>query len=101
MQHSFAHAVKDMPGFRPFMPVFGTENIYRLFRKDYPWLNTYFIFEHLDDFYDRLGFLTGKAAIELAVSGQTFKSRQIRMNYSKEYKAEIKKQGKDGSGNDE
>lgn len=92
MQHSFARAVRDMHSFRPFMPVFGTENIYRLFGKDYPWLKADFIFEHLDDFYDRLGFLTGKAAIELAASGQTFKSRQIRMNYSKEYKTEIKKE---------
>ena len=61
-------------------------------KKDYPWLNTAFLFEHLDDFYERLGLLTGKAAIELAVSGKVFKSRLIRMNYSKEYKTEIKKQ---------
>ena len=95
MQHSFALAVKGMSGFHPFMPVYGTENIYRMFRKDYPWLKAEFIFEHLDDFYDRLGFLTGKAAIELAVSRQTFKSRQIRMDYSKEYKTEIKKERMD------
>ena len=91
MQHSFALAVKNMPGFHPFMPVFGSENIYRQMKKDYPWLNTAFLFEHLDDFYERLGLLTGKAAIELAVSGKVFKSRLIRMNYSKEYKTEIKK----------
>ena len=92
MQHSFALAVKNMPGFHPFMPVFGSENIYRQMKEDYPWLNTAFIFEHLDDFYERLGLLTGKAAIELAVSGKIFKSRLIRMNYSKEYKTEIQKQ---------
>ena len=92
MQHCFALAVKNMPGFHPFMPVFGSENIYRQMKKDYPWLNTAFLFEHLDDFYERLGFLTGKAAIELAVSGKIFKSRLIRMNYSKEYKTELKKQ---------
>ena len=101
MQHRFALAVRHMRGFHPFMPVFGSENMYRLMKQDYPWLNTAFIFEHLDDFYERLGFLTGQAAIELAKSGKPFVSRSVRMNYSKEYKTEIKKQGKDGSDNDE
>ena len=101
MQHSFALAVKNMCGFHPFMPVFGSENMYRLMKQDYPWLNTAFIFEHLDDFYERLGFQTGQAAIELAKSGKPFVSRSMRMNYSNEYKTEIKKQGKDGSDNDE
>lgn len=95
MQHCFALAVKDMPQFQPFMPVFGTETMYRQIRKDYPWLKASFIFEHLDDFYDRMGFLTGKAAIELASSGQPFTAKMIRMNYSREYKTEQKKTGKD------
>ena len=34
MQHCFALAVKDMPQFQPFMPVFGTETMYRQIRKD-------------------------------------------------------------------
>lgn len=101
MQHIFARAVKDMPQFHPFMPVFGTESMYHQIRKDYPWLKASFIFEHLDDFYDRMGFLTGKAAIELAEKGQPFASRTIRMNYSKEYKTELKKQERDGAANDE
>ena len=101
MQHSFALAVKDMRGFHPFMPVFGSERIYRQMKQDYPWLNSVFLFEHLDDFYERLGFLTGQAALELAKSGKPFVSRSVRMNYSNEYKTEIKKQGKDGSDNDE
>ena len=90
MQHSFALAVKDMPGFRPFMPVFGSEQMYRQMKKEYPWLNAYFIFEHMDDFLERFGFLAGKAAIELAETGKPFVSKLIRMNYSKEYKAELK-----------
>lgn len=91
LQHAFALAVRDLPGFRPFLPVFGFESIYRQMKEDYPWLHASFIFEHTDDFCDRLGFLTGKAAIELAETSKPFASRLLKMNYSKEYETELKK----------
>ena len=92
LQHSFALAVRNMPGFHPFMPFFGFENRYRQLKEDYSWLNAAFIFEHMDDFLERLGFLAGQAAIELAETGKPFVSKLIRMNYSKEYEIELKKQ---------
>ena len=85
MQHSFALAIKNMSSFRPFLPVFGSEEIYRQMKKDYPWLNAFFLFEHLDDFYDRMGFLTGKAAFELIRSGKPFESKALKMNFSQAY----------------
>lgn len=85
MQHSFALAIKAMPSFRPFLPFFGSEGIYQQMKRDYPWLNVYFLFEHLDDFYDRMGFLTGKAAFELIRNGKPFESQALKMNFSQAY----------------
>ena len=58
-------------------------------KRDYPWLNAFFLFEHLDDFYDRMGFLTGKAAFELILNGKPFESQALKMNFSQTY-AKIK-----------
>lgn len=91
MQHSFALAVRNIPGFHPFFPLFGFENMYRQMQEEYPWLKASFLFEHLDDFYERLGFLSGKAAIELAGTGTPFPSRAVRLNYSDWYQAEQKR----------
>ena len=95
MQHSFALAVRNIPGFHPFFPLFGHENMYRQMREEYPWLEASFLFEHLDDFYERFGFLAGKAAIELAETGTPFPSRAVRLNYSDWYQGEKKREMKD------
>ena len=83
MQHSFALAVRDLPDFRPLLPVFGFENMYLQMKRDYPWLNAFFPFEHLDDFFERFGSLAGKAALELAETGKPFPSVALKLESEK------------------
>lgn len=82
----FAGAVKKMPDFRPFFPYFGTEDVYRKIRSDYPWLECSFLFEHLDDFYTRLGKICAEKVFDAVRTGRSFPSEKIKINYSEQYK---------------
>lgn len=93
MYHQFASVIKGIPSFRPYMPLFGSENMYKLMKEEYPWMNASFIFEHLSDFYRRQGETAGKALMELARTGEGFPTIKLRMKHSEEYRALCKRKG--------
>ena len=82
----FAVAVKKMHGFHPYFPYFGTEDVYRKIKNDYPWLECSFIFEHLDNFYTRLGKICAEKVFEAVRTGRSIPSEKIKINYSEQYK---------------
>lgn len=92
--HLFARTVKEFPDFRPLLPFYASDHLEKTMRKEYPWLNLFFLFEPLDDFIFRFGLETGKKAMEMVLSGQPFPSVQLRMQYSSEYKKIIPKKEK-------
>ena len=81
----FAAAVKKTHGFHPYFPYFGTEDVYRKIKNDYPHLECSFIFEHLDDFYTRLGKICAEKVFEAVRTGKSFSSEKIKINYSEQY----------------
>ncbi len=80
----FARAVKEFPEFRPLIPFYAADHIAETMRKDYPWLNLFFLFESLDDFNFRFGQETGKKAMEMVLAGKPFRSIRLRMRHSSE-----------------
>ena len=86
---AFAEAAKKVPDFHPFFPYFGSEDAYRKLQQDYPWLKGSFIFEHLDDFYNRLGRITAQKVFETVRSGKMFSSVKIQINYSEQYQKSL------------
>lgn len=82
----FAAAVKKMHGFHPYFPYFGSEDVYRKIQNDYPHLECSFLFEHLDDFYARLGKICAGKVFEAVRTDSSFPSEKIKINYSEQYK---------------
>jgi hypothetical protein len=89
-QAAFAEAVKDLPDFHPYFPYFGSENVYRKLKNDYPHLECSFIFEHLGDFHTRLGEICAEKVFEAVRTGRSFPSEKIKINFSKQYKNLLK-----------
>ena len=85
-QAAFAEAVKDLPDFHPYFPYFGSENVYRKLKNDYPHLECSFLFEHLDDFHTRLGKICAQKVFEAVRTGRSFPSEKIKINFSESYK---------------
>lgn len=80
----FASAVKKISGFQAIFPYFASENIYRKLQNDCE-LDCFYVFEHLDDFYKRMGKITAQKTVEMIRSGKQFPSEKIKMEFSTQY----------------
>ena len=80
----FARTAKEFPEFRPLIPYYATDHVRESMRKEYPWLNLFFLFESLDDFNFRFGLETGRKAMEMILTGKPFPSVRLRMERSPE-----------------
>lgn len=81
----FAAAVKKISGFCPIFPYFATETVYQKLKEDSNCQECYHIFEHLNDFYNRMGKITAQKTIEMVLSGKQFPSEKIKMEFSTQY----------------
>ena len=81
-----ATTARKIPNFQPFFPFFGTEEVYSRLKEEYNYLNFSFVFEHLDDFYYRLGQESAQKVFDMVLSKKEFPTLKLKINHSNEYK---------------
>ena len=67
-QDFFCRQLKDFPGFRPYMPLFGNDHHTELIR-NCPWLNSEILMEHLSNYLYRWGRFSAGQAMAMAENG--------------------------------
>ena len=67
-QDFFCRQLKDFPGFRPYMPLFGNDHHTELIR-NCPWLNSEILMEHLSNYLYRWGMFSAGQAIDMIEKG--------------------------------